>query len=159
MSQCPTCGRCTEDWASTESRTTDDHKGRQTVSDRDKTASYRRWRWNFGNGCYASDVDMVEWRMVDGRPTPVAVLELTELPGNRTPPPSYLDAILQRYVERDGQAAFIRQVANLLHCPAVIVLFRWDLSEFWTYNLSAPSGWRHRSRDEYERTLRGLRPS
>ena len=50
-------------------------KGRQRDDHEDRAAGYRRFRMNYGaSGLCCADLDQVEWRMIDGMPTPVAVL-------------------------------------------------------------------------------------
>jgi hypothetical protein len=103
------------------------------------------------------DVDQVEWRRdEEGEPYPVATIELTRVDGNRPVPASYLQKILDRFGERDFQAAHSKHVADALGVYCFIVAFRHDLSEFWVYNLSGGRGWWHLLPGQYERFLRGL---
>jgi hypothetical protein len=154
--QCPTCGRCAEDWASPDSRkqSTAGGKTKQTEHGEDESGVYRKWRLGFGRPYYATDVDQVEWRPLNGTMTPIAVLELTRVPGNRPVPSSYLKAILTRYMRRDSQAATAIGVGHRLDCPAFIVAHRWDLTEFWVYNLSRQAGWAHGDRQTYTKFIR-----
>ncbi len=150
--QCPLCGRVSEDWSSNRAQGT---KGKQRKDREDRAAGYREWRQAFGGGCYVEDVDQVEWRKgVSGELCPVATLELTRLDGNRNPPATYLQNILARFGERDFQATHSRHVAGALGVSCFVVLFRWDLSEFWIYNLSEKRGWWHLTQDRYMRWLR-----
>jgi hypothetical protein len=150
--QCPTCGRVDEDWASNRP----DLKGRQRGDREDRCRDYRGWRWKFGGGLYASDVDQIEWRIENGVFRPVAVLELTRVDGNIPVPQSYLDRILLRFGERDGQGKIARRTAELLGCKAWIVAFRWSVNEFWVYNLTDGRGWWHTDRALYRKWIEGL---
>jgi hypothetical protein len=159
MEQCPTCGRIGIDWAGDSTKYKSDklNKVNQRKDVQDRTAEYRKWRWCFGDGKYVNDVDHVEWRMVDGKPKAVAVFELSRVDGNVHVPDKYLDAVLSRYNKRDGQSAFIKYTAQAFNTHAWIVLFRWDLSEFWVYNLTNNSGWyKNLTKDQYEDWIRRL---
>lgn len=120
----------------------------------DRALDYRLWRWSLGCGAVA-DIDHIEFR--DGEP--VALLELTRwdpLYGFYvSPPPSYFDAITQRFGEQ-AQGEIARVIAAKLGVSAWIVLFRADLLDFWLYDWSHPAGWSHVDRDGYERWLRSL---
>lgn len=149
--QCPTCGRVSENWA--ENR--DAIKGAQrSNADIDRCAAYKAWRWKWGAGLYVNDLDQVEWRMIDGHIIPVVVLELTRLDGDRHPlPMGYLQAIVERFTKRDAQGSTVVALAHRLGVDAVLTLFRHDLSEFWLFNLSAPTQWFHLDRDRYRAWL------
>lgn len=133
-------------------------KGRARADIEDRAADYHRWRQGWGGGYYASDIDCVEWRIVEGQVVPVKVLELTRLDGDRTPlPPAYLEAIKRRFHERDGQAKSIVHLAWMLRVKAIVVLYRYDLTEFWLHDLGKPSGqWVHADEASYRRWLEAL---
>ena len=99
------------------------------------------------------DIDQIEWRFRDGDAVPVALIELTRVDGNMSIPQSYLNAIVNRFTKRDGQAALLLQVAQQLELAVWISLFRWDLSEFWVYNLSRNEGWWHVDKTGYIKWL------
>lgn len=158
--QCPTCGRCPEDFSSAGSRTDGEGggKGKQRKQDTDTAAAYRRWRWGWGAPYYATDVDQVEWRQGKGGELhAVAVFELTRVEGNMPVPPTYLDAVLARFTKRDGQAGTAKRVAKQLGVKAWIVLFRWDLTGFWVYNLTDDRGWFGLSKVAYQEWVKSLR--
>lgn len=97
--------------------------------------------------------------MIDGEFTPVAVLELSRVDGNEHVPDTYLNAVLARYDRRDGQGAAITRIAAILGVDAWIILFRWDLTEFWAFNLTERKGWfKNISPENYERWIRRLAP-
>lgn len=156
--QCPTCGRCGSDWSSPETRGERDTKGRQRLSTVDRTSAYREWRWGLGNSLYVNDVDQVEWRMVNGEIRPVAVIELTRVDGSVPVPPAYLKAILDRMTGRDPQGRVAVEVASRLGVCAYVVAWRWDLTEFWGYNLSRNVGWKLWTANEYRAWLASLKP-
>lgn len=122
----------------------------------DRLASYRRWRYGLGDGCYVQDIDQIEWRIdKDGTPFAVAILELTrvdELPANGA---AYRAAILKRY-ESGGQGKTARHVARCLGCHAYIVAYPPALDWFWLYNLGIGGEWWPQSRKQYEAWIRGL---
>ena len=141
--QCPQCGRIRENWGNedTKALAITMNKGKQRKDTEDRAASYRAWRWTLGGGCYVSDIDHVEYRIVGDEIKPVALLELTRVDGDRLIPNKYLSSILDRFKKRDAQKKLITFAATELKCKAWVVLFRHDLSEFWLYNLSNERGW------------------
>jgi hypothetical protein len=122
-------------------------------------AEYRAWRHGRGGpALLVCDIDQLEYRYDgEGWPEPVAVLEVTRYDGAGEPPRGYFEAILDRYVRRDGQAKAIKVFASMLGCKAFIVLYRRDVSRFWLYNLSDNSGvWQGMSSDGYLDFLKRL---
>ncbi len=115
--------------------------------------AYRAWRQTWGCGAFVNDIDQIEWRLVDGDVVPIMALEMTRLDGGVHPPATYFEAILTRYQRRDGQALAITAFAERLGVPAVIVLWRHDLSDFWIYNLSTHQGWFYLTAPQYKRWL------
>lgn len=152
--QCPTCGRMSEDWATNRERV----KGFIRDDRENRTHDYTKWRGLFGGGACVSDLDAIEWRVVDGKITPRMVLELTRLDGDKSPlPAAYLAAIKTRYHVRDGQGKSVVHFARMLGVRAIIVLFRHDLTEFWLHCLNKPeSDWRYMKKDEYRQWLGNL---
>jgi len=152
IDQCPTCGRVSEDWSQRSGLI----KGRQRKDVEDRTIEYRNWRHGFGGGCYVTDVDQLEWRMVDSEIRLVASIELSRIDGNVAIPDSYHDAVLTRFMKRDGQGKIIRAIATKLEIPTWIVLFRWNLTEFWVFNLTELRGWWRLTPDKYKEWIRSL---
>lgn len=150
--QCPTCGRVSEDWGANREA----HKGHQRKDMEDRLAFYRAWRFSWGGGAFVSDLDQIEWRVMDGKIRPVAVFEMTRLDGDMKPPQTYFDAIEKRFSTRDGQGGAVLEFACRLGVPAAIVLFRHDLSEFWVYVLSNPTKWFHFAAPAYQLWVQGL---
>ena len=157
--QCPTCGRIREDWGNDSTKHMAIHKtkDKQRKDSEDRLSDYRKWRWKFGNGCYVNDIDQLEWRMVEGETTPVALLEMTRVDGSIPVPPTYLDSILKRFKERDGQRKIMLRVCDLLGVDVYIVCYRWDLTEFWVYNLSNGSKWIKLSKEKYEQCIKNMK--
>jgi len=150
--QCPTCGRCSEDWATNR----DLVKGQRREDREDRILEYKQWRWHLGHGCYVADVDAVEWRMKDDQLIPAAVFEMTRVDGNAEVPPSYLRAIIKRMEERDLQGKLAKKVAEKLGVKAWIVAFRHDLTDFWIYNLTDSRGWWPMTQEEYASWLKRM---
>lgn len=105
------------------------------------------------------DIDQVEWRIIDGVPTPIAIIELSRVDGNVHLPKSYMEAVLHRFNKRDGQGSMIKEIAQSLKVKAWVVLFRWDLTEFWVYNLTDSRGWWQMNQEKYEGWVRKLKLS
>lgn len=150
--QCPTCGRVSEDW----SQRAPGAKARQRKDRENRLTEYTDWRRKLGDDFYCTDVDQLEWREIDGVLTPVAVLELTMVEGNAHVPQKYLNNILDRFLIRDGQGEMAQRLAAKLGVKAWIVLFRWDLTEFWVYDLCGTRRWYHTSPAKYKAWLEGL---
>jgi len=104
------------------------------------------------------DVDFIEWRYRNGDWVPVGVMEVTRVDAGRHVGEAYLNAIIQRYEQRDLQARAARKVAAALGTKAYIVLFRADCSEFWVYNLTDRGKWLYLRPDAMERFLKDLQP-
>lgn len=150
--QCPMCGRVQENWSERKGLV----KGRQRADSEERTLEYREWRWNWGKGLYVTDIDQIEYRMDNKRPRFVAILELTRLDGDARPPPGYFHAILDRYRKRDAQAKATAEIARRLEVGAYIVLYRWNLVEFWVTDLRDTKGrWWHLHQKEYREWIGG----
>ena len=126
-------------------------KGKHLPGTEDRIAAYRQWRWDF-RSAYVSDIDQLEWRVIDGKVVPVLLLELTRFDGDNQPGQGYLDAITARF-RRGGQGRAAITFAGMLGVDAVIVLFRYNLEDFWLYNLTIGEGWYHLGRDGYRHWL------
>jgi len=154
--QCPTCGRIRETWGNEDTKhlaigmTGNAVKGKQRSDNEDRIASYRSFRFSFGViGSYVSDIDHLEYGIIDGIVTPYAILELTRIDGDIPIRGGYLSKILERFTKRDAQKRFITTIGNSLGVNVYIVAFRHDITEFWLYNLSRGRGWKMVNRDGY----------
>ena len=135
-------------------RTAAGAKAHQRDDKEDRTIAYRIWRREVGGSPYTSDVDQVEWVVVDGEVVPAAVLELTRIDHERIGP-AYLQAILDRY-NTQGQGMFARHVGRRLRCDAYIVAYKHDLTTYHLYNLSQERGWVEMSQERYTTWLQQL---
>lgn len=159
--QCPFCGHIKRDWSDSSERETNDlgHKigSAQLPNFReDRIAAYRIFRRTIKQAG-ATDFDQVEWRFDrDRKAYPAALFEMTRLDGNRPVPQSYLDSVLNRITVRDWQGRFAKVGAGLLGCKAWIVLFRYDLTQFWVYNLTDERGWWEMAEPAYRKWVSNL---
>lgn len=125
----------------------------------DSKNPYSDWRRTVGHGCYANDVDWVEWRINAGDVCPVAVIEITfydDKPELRHLLPSYTNAALDRF-KRDGQYRVAKLVAERLGVQAYFVVARKDLAVFFVCRLSDEQ-WRQMDEPMYRRWLMRLNP-
>ena len=139
-------------------------KMRQRRDTEDRAIAYRQWRHGRGGrSACVCDIDQLEYRYVDGIPTPIGILEITRYDAHVEPEPSYLANIIDRYDKRDGQGKACRRWAEMLKVEAWIVLFRYSISEvgdkfydhdFWIYELTNPeAAWHAITQAQYERFL------
>src|SRR5437773_12306573 len=94
------------DWSDPNTRPMNEHGSKAQVGEGAAGQNaYSIWRRTVGKGCYAGDVDWIEWRAVSGRLIPVAIIETTfydDLPHWRHKLPIYRTAALTRF-KRDAQ--------------------------------------------------------
>lgn len=117
---------------------------------------YSDWHRTLSKDLLMLDVDFIEWRYRNGEPVPVGVMEVTCVDVGREVNQEYLDAIVQRFEQRDLQALAACKVAAALQTKAYIILFRADCSEFWVYNLTNRRGWWHLDPAQMEEFLQRL---
>src|SRR5436305_5021451 len=132
-------------------------KAHQREDTENRILPYSRWHRTLDISLLMLDVDFIEWRMRNGEPVPVGVMEVTRVDKGKEVNESYLASILRRYEVRDLQGKVARKVAEMLKTRAFVVLFREDCSEFWVYNLSANRGWAHFDPHEMEGFLKRLK--
>jgi hypothetical protein len=133
-----------QDWADIRTRFTTGNGAKAAATDEDQIsvamANYRKRHRKCKRECYVTDIDQIEWRRIDLKMTPVAILELTERvtaqnflipPGQR-----YLQNIADRMYRRDGQGWFATRVAEALNCPAYIVVFQEDMKMFVVHHMT-----------------------
>jgi hypothetical protein len=97
---------------------------------------YRENRRNVGDACYVSDIDQVEWRVIDQKMIPIAILELTvRQPRDFPMPDKYFAGITNRYYNTDGQGKFCQTLGFRLECPVYVVILQQDRSEYWTHEI------------------------
>lgn len=132
-------------------------KSRQIKDREDRSLIFKDWHRELSKEYVALDIDLVEWRLINGKYQAVGVLELT-----RADHPfinqDYLDKIVWRFTNRDDyQRACCMKIAKALGCQAYIVLFKKDLSEFCIYYFNKPDKpWLRLSQDKMEQWINAL---
>lgn len=150
-------------------------KGHNRNDIEDRCFLYRDARWKRGlsqnakgetlnndqaslNKCYVQDVDQLEYAIIDDDIIDVAILEITRVDKNDdfpNPTKRYFDAILNRY-KKDFQGRRAIDLGKKLNCNAYIVLFKYDMSKLWVYNLSKEKGFKEFNQEEYFSWLKNL---
>ena len=130
-------------------------KTRQRDDREDRLIDYRLWKYKL-NKLYTTDVDQIEWRIIDGQMKPVAVLEMTRIDDDNIPGPNYFKAIINRFETRDTQKYTITHVANRLNVDVYIVAFLKNLSYYMVYNLSKGDKWEKYNEYQYINWLQKL---
>jgi hypothetical protein len=131
-------------------------KAYQRLDSENRARQYSDWHRTLDRRLLMLDVDFIEWRIRQGELVPVGVMEITRVDQGKPVAAAYLEAIINRFEERDLQARAARQVAAALGTKAYIVLYREGCTEFWVYNLSDRKGWRHFNAQQMEDFLKGL---
>lgn len=96
--------------------------------------SYRAYRRSFGPKYHVSDLDHVEWRVVNETPTPVAILELTRLEDA-----DVFEHVKWRVLDKfheNLRGEFTLTMGETLGVEVFTVVFRKNLKIFWVGNLS-----------------------
>lgn len=144
-----------QDWTDPATRPVNEHGSKAQIGVGGN--EYSSWRRTIGHGCYCSDVDWIEWRLVRGKMVPVALIETTfydDIPAWRPKLPAYRAAALSR-LKRDGQYHFIMHVAARLEIPAYFVLVRKDLAWFIACRLR-DEVWGEMNEEQYRAWVMGL---
>jgi len=131
-------------------------KAYQRSDTENRILPYYNWHRTLDRTLLMVDVDSIEWRIRNGEPIPVGVMEVTRVDNGKEVNPGYLQAIISRFEQRDFQAKAARKLAKMLNCKVHIVLFREDCTQFWVYNLSDKTGWTFYEPQEMERFLKSL---
>lgn len=140
-----------------EKKTTDSGaKAHQRMDTEWRIKPYSDWHRTLSKKLLMLDVDFIEWRFRNGELVPVGVMEVTRVDHGKDVNDRYLNAILNRFNERDLQGRAARKVADALGAKAYIVLFRQDCSEFWVYNMTDEHGWHYFIPIGMERFLENL---
>ena len=104
------------------------------------------------------DLDIVEYRIIDGQRVPVGVIEVTRLDMAMPPKPAYFRAWLDRINKRDDNAAALKQFAEMLCCDVYLVAAQHPgLNWFFVYNLSTGKGWIQMDQFKLMEWLQGLK--
>ncbi len=151
-------------WSDPENRPINEHGSKARAGNplspgHDKDSKkYSDWRRTVGDGCYANDVDWLEWRLGDdGRPKFVALIETTfyeDIPEWRPKLDSYCNAALSRFL-RDGQYSVTMAVSEALKCPAYFVIMRYDMEVFFVCRLKDKK-WRQWDEPQYRKWIKSL---
>mgnify|MGYP003650627675 CR=1 FL=1 len=133
-------------------------KARQRTDTENRCLAYSDFHRTLGRHLLATDVDNVEWRFRNGDLRAVGVMEITRIDGDQKIGKPYLDAILERFTERDTfQSKAALTVAAALKTHVYIVLYRADCTEFWVYRLSDGHGFNNPlTAADYEKFLEAL---
>jgi hypothetical protein len=131
-------------------------KAYQRPDGENRARQYSDWHRTLDRRLLMIDVDFIEWRIRNGRLVAVGVMEITRVDHGKSVSPAYLNAIVNRFEQRDLQARAARQVAAALGTKAYIVLYREQCTEFWIYNLSDRQGWSHFTPRQMEDFLKSL---
>jgi hypothetical protein len=116
-------------------------------------SAYSEWRRTIGHKCYATDIDWIEWRSINGQKVPVAVIDTTHY-HHELADETYRINALTRF-NRDSQGDMVRYVAAALYVPAYFVLVRLDCQEFHVCRLHTEE-WRVMSEAVYRKWLMQL---
>lgn len=145
-------------------------RGHRADNWEDRLRVYRGWRMELGSGLFASDIDQVEWRSVDGELVPVALLEVTRVSVKEELRDfrywqEYLAKIIERYQGTEGgaQGEMAQRLSEMLRVPVYIVAHWPDLSRFWVCCWWDPIGqrrtaWYPMTLAEYLSFLRRMQP-
>lgn len=134
-------------------------KAYQRADSEDRAKEYMLWHRTLDHSLLMLDVDAIEWRIRNGEKKPVGVFEITRVDAGKAVHGGYLQAILDRFFQRDFQSHAAITVAQRLGTKAYIALFRQGCTEFWVYCLSDGRNgqWTHyASPQQYEAFLKGL---
>ncbi|EFM09528.1 hypothetical protein PaecuDRAFT_3575 [Paenibacillus curdlanolyticus YK9] len=116
-------------------------KAHQRSDQEDRALGYKNWHRGLKRNLYMLDVDSIEWRVRDGELIPVGVMEITRTDSDQQIGTAYLDKIIERFEIRDFQGKIAKRLASILGVKAYIVLYKYDCSEFFVYNLSDNGPW------------------
>jgi len=131
-------------------------KDYQRNDSENRSEDFRKMHRNLDRKLYATDIDLVEMRIINGELTAVGTLEITRIDNDKKVSKRYLESILKRY-ERDFQKKMACYLAEKLGVKAWIVLYKEDLSQFWIYCLSNDDNrWYYYDVERFEKWLKNL---
>lgn len=119
-------------------------KDKQREGDIDSSAPFKKWHRLLGREYYAQDVDLIDYRYYRGRIRYAAIMELTKCFNDNGPDEDYLNSLLSRWRDRDGQAKVMVDIASRLSAPLYIVLFTVKLDSpdlFWILSVEKLKWW------------------
>ena len=121
--------------------------------------TYKDLRRELGDGMYMSDLDAIEYRIVDGQPQIRAVMEFTGIDNDSIPGTALLKAIEAR---SQVKLALHRLIAHRLDCRAIFVIHSADFHDFWTWDMMTLEdfydikNWKYYDRDKFFRAVKML---
>ena len=110
----------------------------------DRSRGFKDWHFHAGDGMgkdgsniplYMIDLDCIEFGYRDGRPVPLAILELTRVDSADMVNDTYLNNIMDRVYARDAQGDVVLSLARMLGVAAYYVLHSLDLESYWVHTL------------------------
>lgn len=134
-----------------------EHGSKDKVGWREEPSTYSDWRRTVGDGCYANDIDWLEWRKGPSGPRFVALIETTfyeDIPEWRHKLKTYCGVCLDRF-KRDGQYSVAMAVSKALKVPAYFVVARYDLEVFFICRLK-DGEWRQVDEPRYRAWIKWL---
>jgi len=136
-------------------------KSYQRRDTEDRSLEFRLWHRDLDKSLYATDIDLVEIRIINNIPTPVATLEITRVDAQINVSNNYLQSIIERFEKRDFQKKMAIHLARMLKVKAWIILYREGCNEFWVHCLSEQQKkeWYHFDKERMERWLKSLEPT
>ena len=117
-------------------------KAHQRQDSEDRSLIYRNWLRTVDTNGFWMDLDLIKYRKNDGGvPLPVAITEITRTDKEEVGS-SYLEAIIDRIMNRDMQGKLIDLMSGLLKVPAYLVLFPKSMSWVWVFSFQKKE-WRN----------------
>lgn len=122
----------------------------QTV---DKAQFYKDWirETSTGKNGYWLDIDLIKVAERDGQIYPKVITDLTFAKSHE---PAYLEAIRQRWFERDAQGTTFRDMAAFFGVPCYLVAYSQD--KVSVLDVMSPDGWITYSYDEWGKEIEKL---
>lgn len=97
-------------------------KAYQRKDTEDRSLIYRNWLRTVETNGFFMDIDFIKWKNLNGTLVPVAITDLTRTDSDDVGEP-YLNAILDRFFNRDKQGLILEKLGILLNIPVYLVLF------------------------------------
>jgi hypothetical protein len=129
-------------------------KAYQREDTEDRSLKYKNWLRTVETNGFYLDVDLVKWRTKNGILTPIAITEITRCDSEAVGQ-NYLDAIIDRWYNRDKQAAVCERLGQLLHVPVFLILYQKDINWFYVYCLNKKK-WRMFLPSQWAEYLRSI---
>jgi hypothetical protein len=134
-------------------------KDKQREDNIDHSIPFKSWHRLLGREYYAQDVDLIDYRYYRGRIRYAAVMELTKCFKEEGPDQDYLDSLLARWKDRDGQAKVMIDISSRLGAPLYVVLFtvkEGQPDRFWILSVEKLKWWNSVSSDRVANWIKNL---